>query len=183
MTPISNRQSIETEPIRWCRTQLLLALSVTCILLMGSAARADCPAHDVLQRHLSRAGNVATAPVPRVSQLQQQKDRTNSGSLETESWFCDSELTVLLVHSWYSEECCHDRDCHPVPCSEISRDSNGDFIWKPETRFADPPEQRLPTEVLFPKKRLKVSQDEACHICISPNTTPAGICIYLPYKS
>ena len=183
MTPISNRQSKETEPIRWCRTKLLLALSVTCILLMGSGARAECSAHDVLQRHLSRAGNVATAPMPRVQQLQQQKDRTNSGSLETESWFCDSELTVLLVHSWYSEECCHDRDCHPVPCSEISRDSNGDFIWKPGTRFADPSEQRLPTEVLFPKKRLKVSQDEACHVCISPNTTPAGICIYLPYKA
>jgi hypothetical protein len=182
MTPISNRQSKETEPIRWCRT-CLLALFVTCILLMGSGARAECSAHDVLQRHLSRAGNVATAPMPRVPQLQQQKDRTNSGSLETESWFCDSELTVLLVHSWYSEECCHDRDCHPVPCSEISRDSNGDFIWKPGTRFADPSEQRLPTEVLFPKKRLKVSQDEACHICISPNTTPAGICIYLPYKA
>ena len=61
--------------------------------------------------------------------------------------------------------------------------SNGDFIWKPETRFAGPSEQRGPTEILFPKKRLKVSQDEGCHVCISPNTTPAGICIYLPYKA
>jgi len=94
-----------------------------------------------------------------------------------------SRADAVLVHSWYSDDCCHDRDCHPVPCSEISRDSNGDFIWKPETRFAGPSEQRLPTEVLFPKKRLKVSQDEACHVCISPNTTPAGICIYLPYKA
>jgi hypothetical protein len=189
MTPISNQpsretepiQCRETEPIQWCRTRLLMTLFVMCILLMGNGARAECSAHDVLQRHLSRAGHVATAPVLRVPQ--QQKDNTNSGSLEIESWVCDSDLTVLLVHSWYSEDCCHDRDCHPVPCSEISRDSNGDFIWKPETRFAGPSEQRLPTEVLFPKKRLKVSQDEACHVCISPNTTPAGICIYLPYKA
>jgi len=94
-----------------------------------------------------------------------------------------SRADAVLVHSWYSDDCCHDRDCHPVPCSEISRDSNGDFIWKPETRFAGPSEQRGPTEILFPKKRLKVSQDEGCHVCISPNTTPAGICIYLPYKA
>ena len=60
----------------------------------------------------------ATAPVLRVPQLQQQKDSTNSGSLEIELRVCDSDLTVLLVHSWYSEDCCHDRDCHPVPRSE-----------------------------------------------------------------
>jgi hypothetical protein len=186
MTPIShlNRPSRETEPFRWCRTRLLLALFVTGILLMSNGARAECSAHDALQRHLSRAGDVATAPVLRLPHFQERKDSTYGGRRpEIESWVCDSDLTLLLVHSWYSEDCCHDRDCHPVPCSEISRDSNGDFIWKPETRFAGPSEQRLSTEVLFPKKRLKVSQDEACHVCISPNTTPAGICIYLPYKA
>ena len=97
MTPISNQPSRKTEPIRWCRTRLLLALFVTCILLMGNGARAECAAHDVLQRHLPRAGNVATAPVLRVPQLQQQKDSTNSGSLEIESWVCDSDQTVLVV--------------------------------------------------------------------------------------
>ena len=113
MTPISNQPSRETEPIRWCRTRLLLALFVTCILLMGNEARAECSAHDVLQKHLSGAGNVATAPVLRVPQLQQQKDDTYSGSLEIESWMCDSDLTVLLVHSWYSEDCCHDKGLSP----------------------------------------------------------------------
>ena len=78
MTPISNQPCRKTEPIRWCRTRLQLALFVTCILLMGNGARAECAAHDVLQRHLPRAGNVATAPVLRVPQLQQQKDSTNS---------------------------------------------------------------------------------------------------------
>ena len=182
MTPISNQPCRKTEPIRWCRTRLQLALFVTCILLMGNGARAECAAHDVLQRHLPRAGNVATAPVLRVPQLQQQKDSTNSGSLEIESWVCDSDLTVLLVHSWYSEV---------VTTGAVTRFRVLKSVAiRTETSsgnrrrgFAGPSEQRLPTEVFFPKKRLKVSQDEACHVCISPNTTPAGICIYLPYKA
>jgi len=184
MSPILhvNRPSGETEPVRRYRARLLLALFVTSILLMANGARAECSARDVLHTHLLGAGDVAAAPVLGLSHFQ--KDSTyGGGRLAVESWICDSDLTLLLVHSWYSEDCCHDRDCHPVPCSEISRDSNGDFIWKPETRLAGPSEQRPPTEVLFPKKRLKVSQDEACHVCISPNTTPSGICIYLPYKA
>ena len=22
-------------------------------------------------------------------------------------------IAVMLVHSWYDEQCCHDKDCHP----------------------------------------------------------------------
>src|SRR6516165_3367050 len=24
--------------------------------------------------------------------------------------------TIILAHSWYPGACCHDQDCHPVPC-------------------------------------------------------------------
>ena len=23
---------------------------------------------------------------------------------------------AAVAHSWYPKECCHDKDCHPVPC-------------------------------------------------------------------
>ena len=30
-------------------------------------------------------------------------------------------IAVMLVHSWYDENCCHDKDCHPVPCEQIEK--------------------------------------------------------------
>jgi hypothetical protein len=42
---------------------------------------------------------------------------------------------VMLVngpataHSWYSKECCHDKDCHPVACEEIEKIGNG-WLWR-----------------------------------------------------
>jgi hypothetical protein len=31
----------------------------------------------------------------------------------------------MLVHSWYDDKCCHDKDCRPVPCEEIEKISDG----------------------------------------------------------
>jgi hypothetical protein len=33
--------------------------------------------------------------------------------------------TLAEGHSWYSHECCHDTDCHPVPCEEIKKITGG----------------------------------------------------------
>ena len=44
---------------------------------------------------------------------------------------CMLAAAVMLVngpataHSWYSKECCHDKDCHPVACEEIEKISDG----------------------------------------------------------
>jgi hypothetical protein len=32
---------------------------------------------------------------------------------------------LMLAHSWYPRECCHDKDCHPVPCAEIHFEPDG----------------------------------------------------------
>ena len=37
---------------------------------------------------------------------------------------------LILIHSWYPNECCADKDCHPVPCDEISEAENGAMHWK-----------------------------------------------------
>lgn len=58
---------------------------------------------------------------------------------------------VLLVHSWYPQECCSERDCHPVPCEEISEAPNGGIRFQ---------------EHLFEKQRVRPSLDAQCHICI-----------------
>ena len=33
--------------------------------------------------------------------------------------------TIMLAHSWYPGACCHDQDCHPVPCGDIKSDGRG----------------------------------------------------------
>jgi hypothetical protein len=40
-----------------------------------------------------------------------------------------SLVAVMLVHSWYDDKCCHDKDCHPVPCEEIEKISDG-WLWR-----------------------------------------------------
>ena len=81
-----------------------------------------------------------------------------------------SPAAVMLVHSWYDEKCCHDKDCLPVPCEEIEKISDG-WLWRDKAT-----KQRY----WFPHDRLKASHDDACHVCVSPQTIPGGICIYLP---
>ena len=76
----------------------------------------------------------------------------------------------LLVHSWYDENCCQEKDCHPVPCEQIEKLREG-WLWR---------DAATKQSHLFPRDRLKASHDEACHVCVSPGTTPSGICIYLP---
>jgi hypothetical protein len=79
-------------------------------------------------------------------------------------------ITSADAHSWYDDKCCHDKDCHPVPCEEIEKTSDG---W--EWRDAATKQRHW-----FPHDRLKVSHDDACHVCVSPNTRPSGICLYMP---
>jgi hypothetical protein len=78
---------------------------------------------------------------------------------------------LILIHSWYDESCCHDKDCHPVPCEQIERLKFG-WQWR-----------NGKVRHWFPPDRLKASHDTACHVCVSPDTIPSGICIYLPEEN
>jgi hypothetical protein len=89
---------------------------------------------------------------------------------------CVLAATLLLLngaaaaHSWYSEKCCHDKDCHPVPCEEIEKISDG-WLWR---------DKATKLRHWFPHDRLHASHDDACHVCVSPLTRPSGICLYVP---
>jgi hypothetical protein len=75
-------------------------------------------------------------------------------------------ISILLIHGWYDPECCSNKDCHPVPCEQIRRDQHDNFLW-----------HRGPNDdVFFVKSRMKMSQDDSCHVCVLEN---AGLCIYL----
>ena len=80
-------------------------------------------------------------------------------------------LYLLLAHSFYDQQCCENRHCHPVPCEEISDTTTG-WVWHP-----------LGQAINFDRGMLKISPDGNCHVCVSHLTdTPVlhGICIYLP---
>jgi hypothetical protein len=74
------------------------------------------------------------------------------------------------AHSWYDESCCHDRDCHPIPCEQIEKLGDG-WVWR---------DMATKHPYWFPHDRLKASRDNACHVCVSPKTVPGGICLYVP---
>jgi len=78
---------------------------------------------------------------------------------------------ILLVHSWYPIECCTDKDCRPVPCEQIEKLGDG-FVWL---------EHSTKQKHYFPKNRLQPSQDDVCHVCVSPKTWPSGICLFVPW--
>jgi hypothetical protein len=38
-------------------------------------------------------------------------------------------VTAAEGHSWYPHDCCHDNDCKPVPCAELSYHDQ-DVVWR-----------------------------------------------------
>lgn len=59
--------------------------------------------------------------------------------------------SIILAHSWYDPWCCNDKDCRPVPCTELIEQNNGDLEYK---------------GYIIPKDKIKPSQDKDCHVCI-----------------
>jgi hypothetical protein len=57
---------------------------------------------------------------------------------------------AAYAHSWYPKDCCHDADCHPVPCDELVETRHG-IMWR--------------GVVLFNDAQVKASQDRFCHVC------------------
>lgn len=72
---------------------------------------------------------------------------------------------LLLAHSWYPRECCSDRDCKPVPCSEL-REEGRYMVYK---------------KYQVSLEKVRVSQDELCHVC--EGTTGAIFCVFVPRNS
>lgn len=67
------------------------------------------------------------------------------------------------AHSFYDLECCQDKDCRPVACSEVRRVGPG-WVWKDRS---------------FTPAMLRFSPDGNCHVCVGV----APHCIYLPQGS
>jgi hypothetical protein len=53
------------------------------------------------------------------------------------------------AHSWYPKECCHNDDCHPVPCGELTTTRYG-LSWK--------------GVAVFSELMIRFSPDGACHV-------------------
>ena len=70
---------------------------------------------------------------------------------------------LVLVHSWYPLDCCGDRDCRPVACSEFSADGNGGVMFRGRS---------------VPRHQLRASQDAGCHVCSSQISQVN--CVFLP---
>ncbi len=73
--------------------------------------------------------------------------------------------TIMLAHSWYPGACCHDQDCHPVPCDDIKADGLG-LAWG---------------GVIFTDDMIRDSLDGGCHVCIHfVGRHRYPYCVFLP---
>ncbi len=70
--------------------------------------------------------------------------------------------TSALAHSWYPNDCCSDKDCKPVKCTEIMPVIDG-FEYN---------------GYKFTRDKIRASQDGTCHICITTSNYP--ICVFFP---
>lgn len=73
---------------------------------------------------------------------------------------------LILIHSWYPAECCHDQDCHPVPCDALVETKAG-IEWRGYT---------------FTGKQIRPSQDSQCHVCAweyAGRIVPQGWCVFV----
>ena len=77
----------------------------------------------------------------------------------------------MLVHSWYDPICCSDRDCRPVPATDVLEIEGG---WK-----------HLPSGAIFRDepniKRIRPSHDSNFHVCLgnTPSNMNFPYCIYI----
>jgi len=74
---------------------------------------------------------------------------------------------IILVHSWYPNECCHENDCKPIPCAELTY-KDDDVLWDHHA---------------YPRRFVQLSPDGACHICINKPPAldvPGIICVFVP---
>jgi hypothetical protein len=74
---------------------------------------------------------------------------------------------AATAHSWYPQECCHDNDCRPVPCAELSYHGK-DVVWR--------------KHIYFSGSTIRESRDGSCHVCVKEGLN-AGIIPYLPLYS
>jgi hypothetical protein len=78
------------------------------------------------------------------------------------------------AHSWYPRECCHDKDCHPIPCAELKVTANGDVMWKGVLYFSG--------------QMLRDSLDGQCHVCVEEGHAARivpylPICVFVPHAT
>lgn len=71
---------------------------------------------------------------------------------------------------WYDPVCCSNRDCKPVPDSDI------EFGINEHGNYA----RYKPTGHTFYRYQFKLSQDERYHVCINPNAdgNNGALCFY-----
>jgi hypothetical protein len=77
----------------------------------------------------------------------------------------DLILAYVLVHMFYSNECCAQVHCHQVPCDQVQEQGSRGWLWWGH---------------MFDRSKLRDSPDGNCHVCVNGD---ASFCIYLPART
>jgi hypothetical protein len=70
----------------------------------------------------------------------------------------------------YDAQCCAEQDCRPVACEQITAVPNG-------FNYQDPYDRSI---FFFTRDKMRLSQDDQCHVCLHGSIIHAPMCLYLP---
>lgn len=76
-------------------------------------------------------------------------------------------LSCCKAHSWYPADCCSDRDCAPIPSSDVDETAEG-FVIKSTGEFIE-------------RSKAKMAPDDQFHICRYPSSKII-ICFFQPNR-
>lgn len=121
----------------------LFDASAAVIVFTAGSDKLSAPSLALSSRQFSNPGLSFTARIPSthysisLSAIAAPSKITSSQNASTKyAYACLTEsrltpmktviaATIMLAHSWYPGACCHDQDCHPVPCDSIRADGLG----------------------------------------------------------
>jgi hypothetical protein len=74
---------------------------------------------------------------------------------------------ATLAHLWYPPECCEQKDCHQVPCEQLTEHRDGRVEYH---------------GIFFKGSMVRNSLDAMCHVCLYE---PRGIpyCVFVQHNS
>jgi hypothetical protein len=78
--------------------------------------------------------------------------------------------TAASAHSWYDSDCCHDRDCAPIPYSALDWQPDGSVVvtLTSADHFMVPPGVTVTGTFGHDSLGLRDSQDGQNHACVVP---------------
>jgi hypothetical protein len=87
---------------------------------------------------------------------------------------------AVKAHSFYSQFCCNDQDCQPIPTRAVQVTPRGYLVTLRPSDHKMLSAEPAPVQYLVPFSEAKESPDGGYHACILPYALTTMRCLYVP---